>query len=197
MSIKSITNKVGRGLVLIALVSMTVAIFGIHSVGAGSPNGGGTTSNTGTQTQEQNLTEANQAHLNAVQPAPKLDTSLERSNLIARLKFLNNANQLGYVYLLGLNGNVVAHYTIKGKVSSLNSLLTTTDQVRCPYGGSVDTASCVALASPDLDGSYGPNPSGIFFFTTNGTYVEWSGTYVYSSQQLDIQTPVSLTEQVH
>ena len=33
-------------------------------------------------------------------------------------------------------------------------------------------------------GSYGNNPEGIFFFTTAGSYVEWSGSYLYSNQPL-------------
>jgi hypothetical protein len=179
-------------MVFFALVSMSIAVLA-PKASAGSP-GNGVTSNSGSQAQEQNLTEVNQLNLDKVQPAPQLQTSLERANLIAKLKFTNNSNQLGYVYLLGLNGNVIANYTIKGKVSSLNSMLTTTDQVRCP---SFSTgAGCNTVTSPDLDGSYGNNPSGIFFFTTAGVYVEWSGTYIYSSEAMNITTPVTLTETV-
>lgn len=180
-------------LVAIMLVGVGTAIIPNDGkiASAGSPSG--VTPDNGTQSQEQQLTEDNQAALNNKQPAPKLDTSLERDNLIKRLKFLNNSNQLGYVYLLSLDGKVVAQYTIKGKVSSINSMLTTMDQVRCP--GS-EGRGCVSLSSPDLDGSYGKNPDGIFFFTTEGAYVEWSGTYIYSSEKLNIQTPLSLTRAV-
>lgn len=203
MSIKRIAHTirtnpkhVQAALVAIVLASTTAAVAAPHIVHAGSPNDTSTPSN-GTQVQEQNITEQNQKTLDTNQPIPQLSHSLERDNLIKKLNFTNNANQLGYVYLLALNGQVIANYTIKGKVSSLNSLLTTPDQLKCSEGSSSSAYACVTMAGPDLDGSYGKNPDGIFFFTTTGAYVEWSGQYVYSSQPLNIQTPVSLTETVH
>ncbi|MHB8600889.1 MAG: hypothetical protein ACYDER_29315 [Ktedonobacteraceae bacterium] len=184
-------KRIQAALVAIVLASTTAAVAIPHIAHAGNP--GVSTPSNGTQNQEQVLSENNQKTLDTNQPAPQLTTSLERANLIKKLEFTNNANQLGYVYLLALNGNVIASYTIKGKVSSLNSLLTTPSQLQaCDSNGS----SCAVTQSPDLDGSYGVNPNGIFFFTTTGAYVEWSGTYIYSSQPLNITTPVSLTEQV-
>ncbi len=168
-------------LVAIMLVGVGLAV----TVHAGSPD------DTKTQQQEAGATESNQQRLLKSTPPPQLSKSLERENLKRRLEFLNDNNRLGYVYLLSLDGKVVAQYTIKGKPSSINSLLTTPDQVRCPRSD-----SCVALESPDLDGSYGANPDGIFFFTTENNYVEWSGTYIYSSEKLNIQTPLSLTRAV-
>ncbi len=190
-AVKANPKRIQAALVAIVLISTTAAVAMPHIAHAGSPSA--STPDNGTQNQEQNITEQNQATLDKNQPIPQLTHSLERDNLIKKLNFTNNANQLGYVYLLGLNGSVIASYTVKGKVSSLNSLLTTTSQIQCPGTNN----SCITTPSPDLDGSYGNNPNGIFFFTTTGAYVEWSGTYIYSSQPLNIQTPVSLTEQVH
>ena len=179
----------GASLVLVMLVSVFGAVASPHSkvVEAGSPD------NNTTQSQEDKITEDNQKRLSEATPAPKLDKSLERENLKKRLEFINNSNRLGYVYLLSLDGKVIAQYTIKGKVSSLESFMTTTEQIRCRGSSS---ASCGVLSSPDLDGSYGSNPEGIFFFTTENNYVEWSGTYIYSSEKLNIQTPLSLTRAV-
>lgn len=184
---------IGASLVLVMLVSVFSAIAAPRSKVAEAGTPSSATSNNGSQVQEQKLTEDNQLNFLKKSPAPKLDNSLERENLVRRLKFLNNNNQLGYVYLLSLDGKVISEYTIKGKVSSLNSLLTTPQQLRCPGDNS---SSCVAVDSPDLDGSYGKNPDGVFFFTTEGILVEWSGTYMYSSQKLNIQTPLSLTRAV-
>jgi hypothetical protein len=174
-------------LVVIMLVAVSLAIIPRNTAHAGSPD-----SNT-TQSNEDKLTEENQKRLSVITPAPKLENSLERENLKKRLEFINDSNRLGYVYLLSLDGKVIAQYTIKGKVSSLNSFMTTTEQIRC-RGTTTDT--CGVLSSPDLDGSYGSNPEGIFFFTTEDAYVEWSGTYIYSSEKLNIQTPLSLTRNV-
>ena len=146
---------------------------------------------------EDALTEANQKRLDEVQPAPSLDKSLERANLIRRLKFLNDENRIGYIYILSDTGTVISEYTIKGKPSSLNSFLTNSEQVRCQdVGYNVSDKGCSTVSSPDLDGSYGDNPEGIFFFTTDNVYVEWSGKYIYSSQSMNINTPVALTRNV-
>jgi hypothetical protein len=42
----------------------------------------------------------------------------------------------------------------------------------------------------DVDGSYGENDSGIFFFTPDGKYVEWSGDYLYSDIPFVVDAPV-------
>ena len=149
---------------------------------------------------EDALTESNQSTLIANQPAKTVTHSLERDNLNKRIEFTNNANQLGYVYILSDMGSVIGNYTIKGKVSSLNSMITQTEQIKCinptNYTSSTDAYQCAAVDSPDLDGSYGNNPEGIFFFTTEGAYVEWAGKYLYSTQSMNINTPVTLTRDV-
>lgn len=138
---------------------------------------------------ESKATEINQQSLLSTQPIPSpLTYSLERQNLIDKLKIESQKGLVGYVALIGPMGQLVAYYTVRGKVSSLNSYLTTTEQINCPYGNLSNAASCVTLSSPDLDGSYGKNPSGIFFFTTSGQYIEWSGSYLYSNQPLNYTT---------
>ena len=146
---------------------------------------------------EDRLTESNQLSLDTAQPALTVDVSLERANLIKRLKFINDANRMGYVYLLSDMGSVIGEYTIKGKPSSLNSYLTQTEQIKCvnPDEATHDY-QCAAVTSPDMDGSYGNNPDGIFFFATDETYVEWSGKYIYSSQAMNVSTPITLTRDV-
>lgn len=66
-----------------------------------------------------------------------------------------------------------------GKVSSLNSFLTP-DSTYAESGRYL----------PDVDGSYGENDSGIFFFTPDGKYVEWTGTYLYSDIPFEVDDPV-------
>lgn len=161
------------------------------------PASAGTPSNPDKSTtffQEDQFTEDNQKRLFQAQPPKTVEKSLERENLNRRLEFMNDENRVGYVYLLADTGQVIAEYVIKGKPSSLNSYITQSEQIRCKY--QYDDRGCATVQSPDLDGSYGENPDGIFFFTTDNSYVEWSGKYVYSSQALNINTPVSLTRSV-
>jgi len=123
-----------------------------------------------------------------------IDYSLERYNLIRRAYWVNGQREkantliceiekpLGYIALFTDNGAVVGRFIVDGKVSSLNSYLTpdTTEYLNS------DSAKWLA----DVDGSYGENDNGIFFFTPDGKYVEWTGTYLYSDIPFEIQDPI-------
>ncbi len=149
---------------------------------------------TATQEQEQATTEAQQAkHLQA-SPPPRLDRSQERLQLIKRLERFNTDSKVSYIYLVNY-GKVMAFYTVKGKVSSVNSLLTTPDQIKSfdhVNGGD----HSVIIASPDLDGSYGTNGDAIFFFTADDTYVEWCGDYMLCDKPLKLSTPPELVLEI-
>lgn len=135
------------------------------------------------------------------QPTPTdIDYSLERYNLTRRAYWVNGQREkanaltcpivkpLGYVVLLTESGSVVAKFTVDGKVSSLNSFLTPdSEYYELVYGGDY-TKENKWLA--DVDGSYGENDNGIFFFTPDGKYVEWSGIYLYSDIPFEVAAPV-------
>ena len=129
------------------------------------------------------------------QPTPTdIDYSLERYNLIRRAYWVNGQREkantliceiekpLGYIILFTEGGAVVGRFVVDGKVSSLNSYLTpdTTNYL--------NSTSAEWLA--DVDGSYGENDNGIFFFTPDGKYVEWTGIYLYSDIPFEINDPV-------
>lgn len=128
------------------------------------------------------------------QPTPTdIEYSLERYNLIRRSYWVNGQREkanalvcqvekpLGYVILLTESGSVVGKFTVDGKATSLNSYLT-------PDSEYYASSSCNWLA--DVDGSYGENDNGIFFFTPDGKYVEWSGIYLYSDIPFEVDAPV-------
>jgi len=136
--------------------------------------------------------EENQERLIRAVPVPKLTTSLERKNLVRRLERINREEVVSYVYLISY-GKVISYYTVRGKVSSLNSYLTAMERVeRFGRGGNADTF--VTMEAPDQDGSYGKNADGVFFFTTEGVYVEWKGEYLWSDQPLKITQPPELIQ---
>lgn len=129
------------------------------------------------------------------QPTPRdIEYSLERYNLIKRAYWVNGKEDmaravecpvekpLGYIVLVD-SGAVIAKLTVDGKVSSLNSYLTP-DSEYYEYGSSTNEW----LA--DVDGSFGENTEGIFFFTVDGEYHEWNGKYFYSSSPMDVNDPV-------
>lgn len=156
---------------------------------------------------EQRYLEKNQQAINKSQPAPDVQYSQARQNGIDRIKTLNDQNLTGYVYLLAQNGQVVANYVTKGQVNSLESYITASEQIvrRCP--NAVDPSNTnpsstqtycenFVIEAPDSDGTYGHNPEGIYFFTSDGAYVEWAGAYLFSNQPLKITTPLSLVREV-
>lgn len=117
-------------------------------------------------------------------PAGQLGTSLERQNLKERLLRYNNPSKISYVYLLSSTGGIYAYFTIKGKVSS-NSSQMTTDQLvtwQCNDG----TCSHEVVNAPGDDGSYGQNEPGIFFFTTDNVMVTWSGPYLLTDAPMKV-----------
>lgn len=140
----------------------------------------------------------------ANQPTPTdIDYSLERYNLIKRAYWVNGMRDkamslpspiadmpLGYIVLLTDNGSVVGRFVVDGKVSSLNSFLTPDSEFYECDGEYCDSASGENSWLPDVDGSYGSNDNGIFFFTTDGKYIEWTGTYLYSDIPFTVKDPI-------
>lgn len=142
------------------------------------------------------------------QPTPTdIDYSLERYNLIKRAYWVNGMRDranalpspiadmpLGYIVLMTESGAVVGKFTVDGKVSSLNSYLTPDSQYYecsgdyCPSNDIFDNSENNWL--PDVDGSYGSNDNGIFFFTTDGKYIEWTGIYLYSDIPFKVSNPI-------
>lgn len=127
------------------------------------------------------------------QPTPTdLNYSLERYNLIRRTYWVNGQREkanalpceiekpLGYIVLFSGN-TVVGNFVVDGKVSSLNSYLTPDSE---------EYSSSYSEWLADVDGTYGDNDNGIFFFTPDGKYIEWTGTYLYSDIPFEVEAPV-------
>lgn len=139
------------------------------------------------------------------QPTPTdIDYSLERYNLIKRAYWVNGQREkaaavvcsverpLGYIVLFTDNGAVVGSFIVDGKVSSLNSYLTPSAVDEYISSGGVKT-----IEMADVDGSYGENDNGIFFFTPDGKYIEWTGTYLYSDIPFEVDEPVVRIAEVY
>lgn len=127
-----------------------------------------------------------------------IDYSLERYNLIRRAYWVNGQREkantypcqiekpLGHIVLFTESGAVVGKFIVDGKVSSLNSYLTP-DSEYYEYVPSTYSYKNEWLA--DVDGSYGTNDDGIFFFTVDGNYIEWTGTYLYTDIPMEVDSP--------
>lgn len=132
------------------------------------------------------------------QPSPTdIEYSLERYNLIRRAYWVNGMREkaialpcevtkpLGYITLF-VGNSTIGTFTVDGKVSSLNSFLTPDYQYYTSDGSSLTVPRELA----DIDGSYGENDGGIFFFTTDGKYIEFTGDYLYSDIPMIVNNPV-------
>jgi hypothetical protein len=139
--------------------------------------------------------------LQEVQPTPTdINYSLERYNLIRRAYWVNGQREkanalpcsvekpLGYIVLVTESGAILGSFVVDGKVSSLNSYLTPDSEYYEVSTGASRTHRNNWLA--DIDGSYGTNDNGIFFFTPDGKYIEWTGTYLYSDIPFIVDTPI-------
>lgn len=148
---------------------------------------------------EVRMTEDNQLGLVKAQPPIEMESSLERQNLIKRYEYLNDENNVHHVYLISHDGKVVDYSVAQGKVSSVNSKLTNDKQVvRVPNCDDHNSGNDCwkVVESPQMDGSYGSNGDAIFWFTPDGHYMEWNGLYVVSEEPKNIQTGVTLTDEV-
>ena len=143
-----------------------------------------------TALQEQNKTEVNQAQLNEIQPAPLINWSLERDNLIKRFKLQNDRSIsfFMYVFIEGVS-DPIGYYQVN-KISSVNSQLTNTEQLVEYHVSGVGIEVC-ELPSPAEDGSYGTNGDAIFGFTPEGIYIETNMKYITSTVPLTFTKPVN------
>lgn len=171
---------------LILALSATAAL-GLAACGPPAPPSAGVV-------ERQAVASNQQTMLNAT-PLPRLSQSQERINLSKRLERINAQNMTGCVYLMS-QGTVMAFYPVRGKVSSLNSYLTGPEQiVDDPHGDS--TVGSLLMEQPDLDGAYGDNAQGVFFFTADtDTYVEWRGDYLFTDSCLALNQQPKLVRSV-
>jgi len=128
--------------------------------------------------------------INAV-PTPSLQNALEREMVKRRALLFDHPDMLGYVYIfISGTSTPLGYYTVIGKAASLSSFLVPQQELVKVVGS---TTEWVVMDSADIDGTYGDNVEGVFFFTTNGIYFEIPTNgpigYLYASQPLPIRVP--------
>ena len=177
-----------KKLILITILLVMVCLF-LTGCSEPTPNA---------SQQDINITKENAQNLASAQSTPTdIEYSLERYNLIRRAYWVNGMREranslpceiekpLGYIVLFSGNA-VVGRFVVDGKVSSLNSFLTPSVEEKQIYGRD----AVIATELADVDGSYGENDNGIFFFTPDGKYLEWSGEYLYSDIPFEVESPI-------
>ena len=146
---------------------------------------------------QQNVTDTKVATENILtnqQTPTDIQFSLERYNLIKRAYWVNGQRQkaeqvpcniekpIGYITLI-IGNQILTSYTVDGKITSLNSYLSADSEY---YEYNSGSYSCRNNWLADVDGSYGTNVNGIFWFDCDGNYYEWNGEYLYSDIPLEV-----------
>lgn len=119
----------------------------------------------------------------------------ELKNVREKLVRDSDPNRLSYVYLLSMDGKVIAHFVAKGKVSSSDSQMLPDYEYKDVCGSGCANWQLVNASGDDM--TYGNREPGIFFYTPEGMLVTWSGDYVQFDRPMKINTPVSLVADVN
>lgn len=184
---------------MLACLAVFLVLILLAGCGVSEPVSKGSQADTKAQIEVGNVLQVNQS------TPTDIDYSLERYNLIKRAYWVNGQREralslpcelnrpLGYIVLFTSNGAIVGTYAVDGKVSSLNSYLTPdSEYYEQAYWSDGGSKYGVNKWLPDVDGSYGYNDNGIFFFTPDGKYIEWTGDYLYSDIPFKVEVPVLL-----
>lgn len=188
-----------RGMSLVSLIVTIIVVIVLAVILTGC-----TTSTTTYSTTDVEKTLNIAKNLEQSQPTPTdINYSLERYNLIRRAYWVNGQREkantliceiekpLGYIALFLENGACVGNFIVDGKITSLNSFLTPdSEYYEQEYYNSGSSVGDGNNWLADVDGSYGENDNGIFFFTPDGKYIEWTGTYLYSDIPFEIKDAV-------
>lgn len=131
---------------------------------------------------------------------PEINRSLDRENIKRRLEFLNQPDRIGYLYCFSRTGVLIKEVQVLGKVTSLNSYLTPMEEIKkVTYhgGGYSNNEEVITVQAPDLDGTYGENMEGVFWFNSDNIYQEWTGETFYSEERMSFSTPPLLIETIN
>jgi len=103
----------------------------------------------------------------------KTKTNGEIDNIANRLTLTGDPNLLGHIAIVNKVGQVVLYTTIKGKITSGSKRLTN------PSACGANIGDC-----PNDEGTYGSSNPYVFFWTTQGQYIQTSMDYIYSDKPL-------------
>ena len=118
----------------------------------------------------------------------------EIDNIKKRLELTSDPALMGYIVLFNDMGTPILYTTVKGKVTSGGKRLTAPFQeTALRRNGVGDQSSSDFTDAPSDEGTWGSSNPYIYFWTTGGQYIQWSGNYLYSDKAFRIDTPSVVT----
>lgn len=115
----------------------------------------------------------------------RFSSNAEIENIKSRLELTSKPGLIGYILLLNETGQPVMYTSTKGKVTSGGKRLTQPQALeRLKYRNSNGDVgySYEVVNGPSDEGTYGSSNPYIYFWTTSGQYIQWSGKYLWSDK---------------
>lgn len=124
-------------------------------------------------------TQAEKAH--AAANSINFTENAEIDNIKRRLELTSNPGAIGFVLLMNQAGQPIMYASVKGKITSGTKRLTEPDRTY------TEVDRTVVRAAPSDEGTYGSSDSYIYFWTTEGAYIQWNGPYLYSDKPFRVK----------
>lgn len=105
----------------------------------------------------------------------------EIDNIKRRLELTSSPSAIGFILLMNESGQPIMYTSVKGKITSGGKRLTEPDRT---YTSASNTV--VRQASSD-EGTYGSSDPYIFFWTSEGQYIQHNGKYLYSDKPFRVR----------
>jgi hypothetical protein len=107
----------------------------------------------------------------------------EIDNIKHRLELTSNPGAVGFVLLMNEAGQPIMYASVKGKITSGSKRLTEPDRSNA-WGQGTNN---VVRAAPSDEGTYGSSDAYVFFWTAEGSYIQWNGKYLYSDKPFRVK----------
>lgn len=104
----------------------------------------------------------------------------EIDNIKARLELTSNPGLTGFVLLMNEAGQPIMYTGVKGKITSGSKRLTKGQ--RLVKGDRGNSYGHFVMKTPSDEGTWGSSSPYVYFWTTNGQYIQWNGKYLYSDK---------------
>lgn len=107
----------------------------------------------------------------------------EIDNIKRRLELTSNPGAVGFVLLMNEAGQPIMYASVKGKITSGSKRLTEPDRSNSWGNGQNN----VVRQAPSDEGTYGSSDPYIYFWTAEGSYIQWNGKYLYSDKPFRVK----------
>lgn len=110
----------------------------------------------------------------------QFNQNAEIDNIKKRLELTSNPGQIGFIILLNEMGQPIIYESVVGKVTSGGKRLTPPKKL-----WNVDKGEFMGTEvhdAPSDEGTWGSSSHYIYYWTVNGEYRQWNGSYLYSDK---------------